>query len=251
MPPRRTLLAAVAGFALAGIFLVSSIAAQDQGLALFHKMQQALGGEGKIAAIRDLDWTVQARTFTHEGKPIGQVTKRTRWIRPNYLRLDQIGPRDTYVLYFDGTSGWEILPDKREALTGGELEFAKGYLSGFIVTQWLADLSSDSMITSPAPDVVRLTLNGQATDFTLDPASWLPVKSVSGSLADPSHPSTAESDYLAWIKVMGVNFPARMRHSNSGDGWADMNTKQLLLNSALDRKVLAAKPPASKPDVAP
>src|SRR5215469_13859708 len=63
---------------------------------------------------------------------------------PNLLRLDQIGPRDTYVLYFDGglDSGWEILPDLKNPekfrttgkpieLVGGELRFARGYLSGF------------------------------------------------------------------------------------------------------------------------
>src|SRR4029450_5530021 len=62
---------------------------------------------------------------------------------PNLVRLDQRGPRGTYVLYFDGASnsGWEILPDLRGldpfkttgtaiALSGGELQFARGYLSG-------------------------------------------------------------------------------------------------------------------------
>jgi hypothetical protein len=76
--------------------------------------QDALGGADKIAAMHDLDWTVKAGTFDHEGKPIGQVTKRTHWIRPDYLRLDQVGPGDTYVRYFDGRSGWEILPDNPE-----------------------------------------------------------------------------------------------------------------------------------------
>src|SRR2546430_11423342 len=42
------------------------------------------------------------------------------------LRLDQVGPGDTYVLFFDGTSGWEILPDKTVAdLTGGEIRDRK------------------------------------------------------------------------------------------------------------------------------
>jgi hypothetical protein len=97
---------AVAIVLLAG-FLAS---AQDSGLVLLHKMQRALGGSDKIAAIHDLDWTVRAKTFDHNGRPIGSVTKRTRWIRPNYLRLDQVGPGDTYVLYFEGTRGWESCP---------------------------------------------------------------------------------------------------------------------------------------------
>lgn len=76
---------------MVGMLFASAALCQDQGLALFHKMQQALGGADAIAAIQDLDWTVHADTFNHDGKLLGSVTKRTRWIKPNYLRLDQIG----------------------------------------------------------------------------------------------------------------------------------------------------------------
>jgi hypothetical protein len=103
--------------------LTVRVQAQD-GLRLFHKMQTALGGAEKIASIRDFEECVRAETWDNEGKAHGIVRKRVRLIRPNYLCLDQVGPGDTYVIYFDGTSGWEILPDKTVAdLTGGELRF--------------------------------------------------------------------------------------------------------------------------------
>src|SRR5262245_60804206 len=67
-----------------------------EGLQLLHKMQTALGGAEKIAAIHDYEETVLARTWNPNGSPLGEVRKRTRWMRsPNLLRLDQIGPRDT------------------------------------------------------------------------------------------------------------------------------------------------------------
>jgi hypothetical protein len=74
---------------------------------LFHKMQTALGGGERIADIQDFEQCVRADTWDNNGKRHGQVYKRTRWIRPNVLRLDQVGPGDTYVLYFNGASGWE------------------------------------------------------------------------------------------------------------------------------------------------
>ena len=98
------------------------------------------------------------------------------------LRVDQIGPRGTYVLYFDGGSGsgWEILPDLQSAdrfkttgkpteLAGGELEFARGYLSGFELTMWLADQTPGFIVTSPRENVLRIAHDGKASDFTLDP----------------------------------------------------------------------------------
>src|SRR5580698_331416 len=95
--------------------LLSSLSSAQDALQLFHKMQTALGGAERIASIRDFDDSVRADAWYSDGRPLGAVRKRTRWIRPNYLRLDQVGPTDTYVLYFDGTSGWEILPDKTVA----------------------------------------------------------------------------------------------------------------------------------------
>jgi hypothetical protein len=209
-------------------------AGQDSGLDLFHRMQQALGRADKIAAMHDLDWTVRAGTFDHEGKPIGQVTKRTRWIRPDYLRLDQVGPGDTYVLYFDGRSGWEILPDKPGVmeLAGGELEFAKGYLSGFMLILWVADRTGGHTITSPARNAIRISSKTNTNEITLNPETWLPA------------------EVLAWADVQGVHFPARELNSHKDDGSADIRTEQVTFNSNLKPIELAAKPPDRKPVLA-
>src|ERR1035437_2928538 len=85
----------------------SSSSGQDA-LQLFHKMQTALGGAEKIADIQDFEQSVRAETWDNQDNPHGLVRKRTRWVRPDYLRLDQVGPDDTYVLYFDGTTGGNI-----------------------------------------------------------------------------------------------------------------------------------------------
>ncbi len=218
---------------VAAVLLLAVIPAfgQDAGLVLLHKMQQALGGADKIAAIRDLDWTVRAATFDHGGKVIGQVTKRTCWIRPNYLRLDQLGPGDTYVLYFDGTRGWEILPGSKRVvdLAGSELEFARKYLFGFKLNVWTADRAGGYTVTSPAANVIRFSVNGYSDEITLDPRTWLPA------------------EILEWTTVQGVRFPAHELHSHKGDGSADVRTETVKFNGGLDPRVLAAKPRDLKP----
>lgn len=210
-------------------------AGRDSGLDLLHKMQHALGGANKIAGIRDLDWTVEAETFDHAGKPIGQVTKRTRWIRPNYLRLDQIGPGDAYVLFFDGVSGWEVLPGSTRVtgLAGRELQFANRYLTGFQMNLCVADRTGNSIITSPAPNVIRISSGADYHEITLDPATWLP--------ADPN------TKILEWQEVAGVRFPAHEINSHSDDGSADIRTEKIVFNTGLKPEELRAKPSDSKP----
>ena len=216
-----------------------------EGLQVLRKMQTALGGADKLAAIRDMDWTVRADTFDHDDKPIGQVTKRTRWMRsPNLLRLDQIGPRDTYVLYFDGGSGagWEILPDLNGPegfkttgqvidLVGGELRFARSYLSGFQLNTWLADRIPGYSVTSPEPNVLRIEHGGTSDDIALDPATSLPAQ------------------ILEWMDVRGVRFPARQLNSQKGDGSADIRTQKIAFNTGLIPDELATKPADFAPNI--
>jgi hypothetical protein len=90
-------------------FLFCSASFGQDGIKLFHKMQIALGGSDKISAIQDLEQCVRADAWNDAGKPYGEVYKRTRWIRPNVLRLDQIGPGNSYALYFNGISGSPVV----------------------------------------------------------------------------------------------------------------------------------------------
>jgi hypothetical protein len=72
---------------------------EPDGLRLLHQLQNALGGAKQIAAIRDFEETIRAEAWDANGGSLGEVRKRTRWMRsPNVLRLDQRGPRGTYVL---------------------------------------------------------------------------------------------------------------------------------------------------------
>jgi hypothetical protein len=229
-------IAAFATGVFLSILMVSLLrAGQNSGLDLLYKMQQALGGAEKIEAIRDLDWTVKANTFDHAGKPIGRVTRRTRWIRPNYLRLDQVGPGDTYVLYFDGVNGWEVLPGSTNPipLAGRELGFAQRYLAGFFLNLWVADRTGNSIITSPAPNVIRIWTRAGFSGITLNPATRLP--------ADPN------PRVLEWQAVDGVHFPAHEVNSHSNDGSADIRTVKVVFNSGLTPQELRAKPPLGRP----
>jgi hypothetical protein len=226
-------------------------------------MQDALGGVERIAAIRDYEETVEARTWNPDGSPLGQVRKRTRWMRnPNVIRLDQIGPRDTYVLFYDGgaSSGWEILPDltgsdplrttgKAIDLAGAELRFAQSYLSGFQFNQWLADRMPGFTVSSPAPNVLRIAHGENADDFTLDSATWLPTKSSGISLANPDRPVPREMHYEAWTTVAGVRFPTKRVNYLSGLKLGEITGSAIRVNVGLTPAQLGGKPADFMPDV--
>lgn len=224
----------------------------EDGLPLFRKMQAALGGAERIAAVRDFEQLTVAESFNgNTGQSVGEVRKRTRWIRPNYLRVDQVGQGSTYVLYFDGTSGWEILPGTHQVveLTGGELEFARGMVRGFRLNTWVADRDSRYSITSPAPNVVRLS-DGDIThqlDITADPASMLPQRITFTTLSDPAHPVTGQDVTTEWATVKGIRVPRRWTVLRSGLRVAEAKDATTAIDTGLQVEDLAAKPADLKP----
>lgn len=233
---------------ISGAYFLSSPASAQDGLQLLYKMQTALGGANNIAAISEYDET-QSATLSRDGEPTGKVVKRTRWIRPNLLRLDQVGPGDTYVLYFDGTAGWEILPAKDQkkiiSLAGGELGFARKYVRDLNFNVWLADRDPRYRIESPAANVIRIADSGDPThqlDITLEPVTALPVKQATISLADPPHPVPSETRFEEWQTVKGIRFPRRTTIFKNGIQVVEIMVEQMNLNNGLRRDDLSAKP---------
>ena len=261
---RSLLVAAAVGVCASGNARAqAALKSTPEGVRLLRKMQTALGGADRIAAIRDYEETVRAKTWNPDGSPLGDVRKRTRWMRePNVVRLDQIGPRDTYVLFYNGASrsGWEILPDltnrdpskttgKAVPLAGGELKFATSYLSGFQFNQWLADRTKGFTVTSPAPNVLRIAHDGDANDLTLDPATWLPIKSAGVSLANPDRPVQAEMHYEAWTTVAGIRFPTKRANYHNRLKLGEITDAPIRVNVGFTLDQLAAKPADSYPDL--
>jgi hypothetical protein len=227
------------------LFLCSPVFAQD-GIELLHRMQQALGGADKIASVRDLDELVHAQTWHEDGSARGDVRKRTRWISPSCLRLDQVGQdNNTYVLYFYGSSGWEIVPDKSGVveLTGDELKFAEQYLQDLNFTFWLADREPQYLITSPMPNVVPIVEKRDlqnAQDIALDPTSWLPVTQTLRK---------KETQFKEWELIEGIRYPRVTTMIVDGQKRATITVDWIKLNSGLDRRQLSAKPHDLKPNL--
>jgi hypothetical protein len=233
-------------------FLLLTPSGADEGLALFHKMQTALGGADAIAAVKDYESVERAETWYEDGRPRGTVMKRVRFIRPSYLRIDQVGPGDSYVLYFDGSAGWEIPPDKPAVipLEKGELRFAQAYLNGMNLNSWLNDRDPDLVFTSPAPNVIAITVKGDSlhvNQIILDPATHLPAGGKGISLADPDHPVSSEARLEQWEKVGGIKFPRRITNIHGGKKLAQITVEEIRLNSGLKPTDLALKPADLKP----
>jgi hypothetical protein len=96
---------------------------------------------------------------------------------------------------------------------------------------------------------LRIEHGGEATDFTLDPTSTLPVSSAGVSLADPNHPVPAEMRYDAWKTTSGVRFTTHRVNYHSGVKRGEVFTDAIRVNAGLQPARLATKPADGEPDL--
>jgi hypothetical protein len=114
---------------------------------------------------------------------------------------------------------------------------------------WLADQTPGYSVTSPLPNVLRIAHDGKASDFTLDPLTWLPTKSAGVSLADPDHPVPAEMHYERWREFSGVRFPTHRVNYHSGVNRGEVTTEIIQVNAGLKPKELTTKPADFSPEI--
>src|SRR6185503_7569007 len=88
-----------------------------------------------------------------------------------------------------------------------------------------------------------------ATDFTIDPATNLPLQSAGVSLADPDRPVPSETRFEEWRQISGVRFPTRRIKFLSGVKRGEVRTGDIRVNAGLRAQDLAATPADFAPDL--
>ena len=84
-------------------------------------------------------------------------------------------------------------------------------------------------------------------DITLDPVSYLLVKTASISLSDPAHPIASETVVMEWETVQGIRIAKHWKVLRSGIRVAGASVEQTKLNVGLKLEDLSAKPSDLKP----
>jgi len=80
---------------------LADTASLEQGKKLLERVQQAVGGADKLAAVRD---AVETADFEVESGAM-KVLQTNRWVAPEHFRQEMVLPTGQIVAYTDGKSG--------------------------------------------------------------------------------------------------------------------------------------------------
>lgn len=213
-------------------------AAQPKGAALLAKMAQALGGEAKLAAVKDL--TEKADLSLDAGAGGLKAAQTEFWLSSGHYREENVLPFGKVMTYSDGHTGWVSSPKGVAAIPGAELK----QVNFELFRMWFPLLSSantDRTIKDEANGVIRISdKSGNSLLLTINPQTGLPL-SENYSEAGSTGEDVMET-YGDWEETDGIKLPRKISITQNGKHFADVKVTSVEINQGLTPEQLSKRP---------
>jgi zinc protease len=220
-----------------------------KGKALLARMQQALGGADKLAAVRDLQYHASLEVFTPGASM--KVKQTNSFIAPSTVRQDNELPFMKQSVYSDGTSGWLSGMQGVQNLTPPVLKQIHGEAFRQIASLALSDRDAGRTVTLASDGPLEISSkDGEHVLLTIDEKTALPAKLAYQQ--SPAEGGTAvEEIFSDWRDVDGLHLPFQRSVMQGGKKFAVVTIQDYKINSGLTAEALGQKPANTKPTILP
>jgi len=220
-----------------------------KGHALLQRVQQALGGADKLAAVKDLQIHADLEVFTPGASM--KVKQTNSFIAPSTVRQDNELPFMKQSVYSDGASGWLAGMQGIQPLSPPIMKQIRGEAFRQIASLAMSDRDADRTVNESAPGVLEISSKqGERVSLTVDEKTGLPAKLAYQQ--SPAEGGTAvEEVFSDWRDVDGLHLPFQWSVTQSGKKYASVTVQEYKINSGLTAAVLGTKPANTKPLIGP
>jgi hypothetical protein len=216
-----------------------------KGTALLQRVQQALGGADKLAAVKDLQFHADLEVFT-PGATM-KVKQTNSFIAPSTVRQDNELPFLKQSVYSDGTAGWISGMQGVQNLPPPVLKQIHGEGFRQMVSLALSDRDADRTVNQPADGVLEISSkDGESVSITVDEKTGLPAKLAYQQ--SPAEGGTAvEEVFSDWRDVDGLHLPYQWSITQGGKKFAAVTVQDYKINSGLSAETLGTRPAIAPP----
>lgn len=210
-----------------------------RGKQLIQKLQTAVGGAAKLAAVKDYSHTADVAILSAPG---GLKVKQSVKVLLPQIRYEQVLPFGSVVVYSDGKGGgFMSSPQGTAALPPQGAKQLQDELFRLPMSLWLSDQAADRQVNATGPDTFEITdKQGNWAKIQLN-GEGLIAKLTFKSM-DMSGPVDSEATYSDWKDVDGVKLPFKMSISQKGKVAAEVTFSEYKLNSGLKAEDVGKKP---------
>jgi zinc protease len=208
------------------------------GKKLLQRVQQAVGGSDKLAAVHD--YRRAADYQLDPSRPVSFAKEVEQWIAPSYLRQDLVAAAGALSVYSDGRICYTITPAGSGQVGGAQLQQIKSDL----LRSWFQFLLSDRIAGRTVSGIDDRTVeisDGYSTArLVVSPDTGLPERVLYQSYIAGSQPTATEEIYSDYRELAGVRVPYKAVMTEDGKKFADITVTSFQVNNGLKVEDLAA-----------
>jgi zinc protease len=210
------------------------------GNALLQKVQQAVGGADKLAAVKDLTFRITTKIDPSQGGI--SADQVNQWLTPKHFRQDATYPFGKQSVYFDGNAGWMAAQQNVVSIADAPRAQLKGELFRVYVPLLLSDRVPDRKVNLVTPGVLEISdADGMVVRVTVDPQTNFPIREEYPA-AGQKGSAMVSSVFSDFSPVAGIQVPHKWTISQNGKKFADVTLTDAKFNTGLKAEVLSRQP---------
>jgi zinc protease len=216
-------------------------ASREKGKQLLARAQQAVGGAGQLAAVKDY---IRSFEFQVEPSAGGLLIKETdRWIAPTYFRQDGVLPAGKVSAYSDGKTSWFATPQGRGPLAGAQLKQMQSELFRLYFRLLLSDRLEGRTVNALDDNTVEIgDTTGQIARLEFDAETGLPQRVLYETARAGGPPIPAAEIWSDFLEIVGVKMPQKITLVRGGQKFAEVKVTDSKVNSGIQLQELQKRP---------
>ena len=215
-------------------------ASLEQGKRILARLQQAVGGADKLAAVKDYAVVRDVRIAAAAGGET--LTETERWMSPGNLREDADTVTGKRALYTNGKSGWAARGRQSAPLTGNQLKGMQSDLFRSYFALLLSDRAAERIVSALDENTIEISAGGTIARVALNPETGLPQQ-ISYTMPGASGPPVLVQEVISEFgEAGGVRVPYRFSTLHDGDLFAESAVKEFKVNTGLTLAEMERRP---------
>ncbi len=211
-------------------------ASLQKGKDLLGRVQQALGGADKLAAVKDIEYRGEAGIET-PGATM-KVKQANSYLAPSSLRQEIELPFMKQTVYSDGTAGWLVTPQGPMGMSPAVLKQVRGEVFRQIPPLVMSDRDADRTVNYVGEGTIEISAkDGESVKLVVDEKTGLPAKIIYQGGQGP-----VDQIYSDWREVNGIRLPFGWTIMQGGKKFASVTVAEYKVNSGLTKEEISKKP---------
>jgi zinc protease len=212
-------------------------ASLEKGKALLQRVQQALGGADKLAAVKDLQY--QANVEVQTPGALMKVKQTNTFLAPSSLRQDIELPFGKQSVYSDGNGGWMAGFQGMQALPPPAVKQVRGEMFRQIALLAMSDRDPNRTVNYAGDGALEISSKeGESVRLEVDEKTGMPAKTSYQEGAQ----GTVSQVFADWRDVNGIRLPFELTTIHGDKKYAVVKVDNYKINSGLTPEVLSKKP---------